>query len=393
MKTGARTSQRRHDSSATRKSAAAKLPAPKLANPFGNRAFGQLLRGPEKDFNPSETRSNNITQSPPSAACPVVQCKKVPAAVGPADFGQFETTTFAPLNDSGVEIILKFHPNKDKADATKIALLQSVKATNAAGKPYAINPTEATRMVSRGKAKGYTIDASGASNNPIYFDTKNLNPQEDLKDTPDSEVTTGTPVVGSNTNYELGSCYKLNPTDAERTPHSAGISDKPQGIQNKGYGMMFETVALAIDGTDKGQYYGSVKWGYKVGGTRATPKVEAKDTFDISEASKAKPTPNFLDAAKLWNTATTTGILEVNPTAGGNKKDAYVNYVQGSGTKRLKKGTKLNLKKVIKGSTEGMVEAEVLDASGQATGNIVQIYVADVKDLGGGTPNKPLPTP
>lgn len=333
-------------------------------------------------------------QSCPSqvARPPVVQCKKVPEKVDADDFGQFETTKFQPLNDSGVDIVLMFHPNKDKADATKIALTQSVKATTAANTAYAISPTTAKRMVAGKQGRGYTIDASGATNNPIYFDTKNLGPQDELKDTPESEVPGQRAQLGSNTNYELGYCFREKPDDADKKVHSAGISDKPQGIKRKGHGMMFETAALAIDGIDKGQYYGSVKWGYKIGGTKANPKVEAKDTFDISRASKGTPTANFIEAAKLWNVSTTMGTLEVNPTAGGNKRDAYVESVQGTGPKRLAKGTKLKLVRVVKGSSEGVIEAEVLDASGQSSGTIVRIYVADVKDPGSGTPNKPLPT-
>src|SRR6266404_705762 len=348
----------------------------------------RVVRGQSSEELLSNLALHNRSQSS------VVQCKKVPDQVGPSDYGQFETTKFTPLNDSGVDIILKFHPNKDKADASKIALTQSVKAFNESGTPYAVNPTIAARMVRGRQGKGYAIDSSGATNNPIYFDTKNLGPQEELKNTPDSNVTSGaTPQVGSNTHYELGSCYKLNQSDAERTPHSAGISDRPEGIKRKGYGMMFETTALAIDGADKDKFYGSVKWGYKVGGTKANPKVEAKDTSDISQASKAKPTANFIEAAKLWNKSTTTGTLEVNPTAGGNTRDAWVQYVNGTtGPTRLAKGTKLTFNRAVKGSTEGLIEADVLNANGQGSVATVQIYVADVKDMGGGTRNKPLPT-
>ena len=39
-----------------------------------------------------------------------------------------------------------------------------------------------------------------------------------------------------------------------------------------------------------------------------------------------------------------------------------------------------------------MIQAEILDSNAQGTTNILNIYVDDVKDLGGGTANKPLPT-
>jgi hypothetical protein len=381
MKTAAPKSAQKTAASNAPKSVAARSPMQRLPSRIGNRALGQLLGGPGKPL-----------ASTPAAHTPVVQRKnKVPETVGPNDFGQFETTRFDPLNDSGVDIVLMFHPNRDKADAKKIALTQSVKATTDKGVPYAISPTNAARMVTGKQGKGYTIDASGATNNPLFYDTKNLGAQDDLSATPESNVTTGAiPDVGTNTHYLIGHCYKDKPTDKDKKVGDAGINDKPQGIQTPGYGMTFETAALAIEGVDKGKYYGSVKWGYKIGGTKKNPKVEAnKDTTDISQASTGTPTANFREAAKLWNAATTTGTLEVTPPKG--VKDAFVQKVSGTVPNRLAQGTKLKFNRAIKGTVAAMIEAEILDSNGQGTGNVVNIYVDDVKDLGGGTPNKPLP--
>ena len=38
------------------------------------------------------------------------------------------------------------------------------------------------------------------------------------------------------------------------------MDDIPQGRKKPGAGMEFETAAFAIEGADKGKYYGSVKW-------------------------------------------------------------------------------------------------------------------------------------
>jgi hypothetical protein len=189
----------------------------------------------------------------------------------------------------------------------------------------------------------------------------------------------------------LGYSYKVNAQDAARTTHDAALNDEPQGIKRKGAGMSFETAALAIDGADKGKYYGSVKWGYKIGGTATAPKVEAADISDITAASSGTPTANFIEAAKLWNTGKTMGTIVVSPPDPA-QADALVQYVQGSGPRRVARGTKLKQLDVIKGSTEGMIKAEVLNADGTSSGNIVNIYVADVKDLGDGSANKALPT-
>lgn len=300
-------------------------------------------------------------------------------------FGEFETTNFK-AHASGVEITLYFNPDKDKVDATKIAMVQSVRATNEAGTAYAVNPSIGGRIVPKGKGAGYAIDASGDTNNPLYFDLQNLAPNQDLKDTPGPSVRQ--PVVGVNTHYDFGYSYKINPTDAQRSTHPAGMSDRPDGIVKKGAGMAFETTALAIDGADRNTYYGSVKWNYKM--VKKATGLVAVGT-DIERASLGTPTANFGAPAKLWNAGTTSGTLVVAPSSPQNKRDAFVQNISTGKNERLAKDTLLKQRAVIKGSTEGMIEAEVLDATGAGTGTIVNIFVVDVKDKGDGTANKPLP--
>jgi hypothetical protein len=59
---------------------------------------------------------------------------------------------------------------------------------------------------------------------------------------------------------------------------------------------------------------------------------------------------------------------------------------------RIAKGTPIKQRDVIKGTSEGMIEAEVLHTAGNVTaGQRIHIYVADVKDQGDGSANKPLP--
>ncbi|HUG25837.1 DUF4157 domain-containing protein [Piscinibacter sp.] len=315
------------------------------------------------------------------ASGPVIHRKKVGT-----DFGEFESTNFT-AHASGVEITLLFHPDKAKVDATKIAMVQSVKATNESGKAYAVNPSIAGRMVPKGKpGAGFAIDASGETNNPLYFDLPNLSPSQDLKDTPGPSA--AQPQVGVNTHYDFGHCYKLKPTDADKSTHPAGLHDKPEGMATKGAGMAFETTALAIDGADKNTYYGSVKWSYKM--AKKAGALVAVGT-DIAKASAGTPTANFTAPAKLWNTGTARGTLVVAPASRQNKKDAFVQNVTTGKNERLAAGTLLEQIRAIKGGTEGMIEAEVLDASGAGTGTIVYIYVGDVKDKGDGTANKPLP--
>lgn len=310
----------------------------------------------------------------------VMQRKKVPL-----DFGEFETTKFVEADGRGVEIALKFTPDESKVDAKKIALSQSIRKTTASGDAYALSPNQANKMVASGKSgAGYAIDTLPGANNPLYGERNTLGSTQDLKDTPASANTTADPVsLGVNTNYELGYCYKEKPTDASKKKHPASLWDKPQGGKNKGESKTFETAALAIEGTDKDKYYGSVSWGYKMEGTDAAPTVTK---IDIDSASKGTPTANFIEPAKLWNVGKTPGTIKVtaDPEATVLKGDA-------SGTEKLAKDTKVKQLETSMWGTSPAIKAEVLKADGTGSGKIIYIKIADVKDMGDGSANKKLP--
>ncbi|MGC2627844.1 MAG: DUF4157 domain-containing protein, partial [Candidatus Udaeobacter sp.] len=310
-----------------------------------------------------------------------LQRKKVPT-----DFGEFETTKFAEADGRGVEIILKFSPDDTKVDAKKIALSQSIRETTARGADYALDPNAATKMVPSGKSgAGYGIDALAGTTNPLYGERNTLGPAHDLKDTPASANKTADPVnLGVNTNYELGYCYKDKPADVAKKKHPAALWDKPLGGKNKGESKTFETVALAIEGTDKDKYYGSVKWGYKMEGTDAAPTVTKSD---IESASVGTPTVNFIEPAKLWNVGKTLGTVQVtaDPEATVLKGDA-------SGTEKLVKDTKLKQLETAMWGTDPAIKAEVLKADGTGSGKIIYIKNTDAKDAGDGSTNKKLPT-
>ena len=312
----------------------------------------------------------------------IIQRKKVPT-----NFGEFETTKFAEADGRGVEIKLNFQPDASKVDAKKIALSQSLRKTISSGDAYAIDQSQASRTVATGKSgAGYSIDVLTESNNPLYGERNKLGSSQDLKDTPESANTTSNPVnLGVNTNYETGYCYKKNPADTAKSVRATSLWDKPRGGKNKGESKMFETAALAIDGTDKDKYYGSVKWGYKMEGTDAAPTVTK---IDITEASKGNPTANFIEPAKLWNAGKTRGTLIVtaDPEATVLKGDS-------SGTEKLTKDKKLKQLGTVMWGTAPAVKAEVLKSDGTGSGKIVYIKNSDVKDAGDGTANKKLPIP
>jgi hypothetical protein len=305
----------------------------------------------------------------------------------PMDFGEFETTMFKEFDKRGVEIRLKFSPDESKVDAKKIALSQSVRNITAKGQPYALSPSQASRMVARGQSEGYSIDTD--SNNPVYGGRDLPGGTQDLKDTPISAdplygLGIRPFVLGVHSNYELGYCYKANPKDSSKQKKPASLWDKPHGAGEPGESMMFETTALAIDGADKDKYYGSVKWGYKIEGKATAPSVTI---MDITWASAEKPTANFMDSAKLWNKGKTPGTLNVtaNPAT-----VEYTSPLGGGRTDTLQKDTKIKQQGtgVWKGNPAIIAHLVGLAPSPQI---LFYINFSDVTDIGDGSPNKPLP--
>lgn len=322
-----------------------------------------------------------------SSASPLIQQQIMQRKKVPTDYGEFETTKFAEATGDaagkGVEITLKFHPDESKVDAKKIALSQSLRKTTETGTPYAIDPNQAGKMVGSGKpGAGYVIDQLSDVDNPIYSQGANLGPTKTLKDTPKSSATPA--VVGVNTNYELGHCFKEKPTDATKKKHSAGLWDEPTSGGKKGESKMFETTAFAIDGADKDKYYGSVKWGFTMEGTEAAPTVTKTD---IESASMGTPTSNFIEAAKLWNSGKTRGTLKVTADP-----EATVLNAVGTSTEKLAKDSKLKQLDTVMWGPDPAIKVEVLKADGTGSGKIVYIKNSDVKDMGDGAPTKDLPT-
>ena len=223
----------------------------------------------------------------------------------------------------------------------------------------------------------------------IHSTRQSLGASQDLKDTPQSENTTADPTeLGKNTKYELGSCFKDKPGDPKKKMHPAGLVDEPLGATLKGQSKTFETVALAIEGTDTGKSYGSVKWGFKIEGTVAAPKVAATD---ITLASSGNPTDNFTEAAKQWNRSRTQGTLKVavDPAEVMKGNADGSNLTKGS----LPKGTKLRSTETnLMVGDEPYIQAEVLDDKGKGNGEFVFIKTSYVEDMGDGAPTKKLPT-
>jgi hypothetical protein len=313
------------------------------------------------------------SSSPAAAQMKVAQLKKVPT-----EFGEFETETFEKIEEKGVEIVLKFNPHGKKVNATKIGMTQAYVGKNKDGSNTGVDPTTEGRRVKEGPGENHILDRLSTDTSPIYG-VENQSEGKGLEDTPENDYSKFTVMkkkVGQGgMKYELGHAYKQGLLPKKK---AARMYDAPEG----GGDTQFETTALAIEGEDEGQYYGSVKWGYKV----ENGKVEIND---IELASAGDPTVGFQEAAKAWNESTVRGTLEVV----GDNSQVWDSTSGNRAT--LPKGTQGKQSRT--GEIEGVNVAlvEILDANGNPSGREYYIAVADMRDMGDGksTIDLPLPSP
>ncbi len=293
------------------------------------------------------------------------------------DFGKFRTDKFEKNGTRKLDIVLKFDPDVEDVNATKIGLTQSVK-NDFVGTTEAIDPTNDGRRVKEGDGEGYYIDRVSDKNTPIYG-SADLGADEGLKDTKqDNKVGGGAMDLGTNATYELGHAYKEGDTQKKK---EAGLFDGPSTIPQDGSAKTFETTALALDGDQKGKYYGSVKWGL----TYSTAKGLEID--DITLASKGDPTANFTEAAKLWNASTSRGSLEIIADPATVRESDF------STETTLAKGKKLTQKGTVIWGKHPAQKCELLKEDGTGSGKIYYVKNADLKDSGDGAATKDLPIP
>jgi hypothetical protein len=212
-------------------------------------------------------------------------------------WGRFIDRTYS-LMPHGCHMTLDFEPGPG-VDATKIGLSQSVRG-DAGTTPVSLDPTNERRMVPSGPGAGYGIDRVAPPNNPIYG-ARSLGSGQTLSDTATTNAPSGvTPSPGSSTTPRTAS-YELGHRHGTTTPKNAWLDDLPQdpSLSNT----VFETTALALEGTQRGTYYGSVRWGWERGGSGVT-------LVPFTRVSEGMPSQNFLAAAEAWNASTAQGTIE-----------------------------------------------------------------------------------
>lgn len=209
--------------------------------------------------------------------------------------GDWDTTVYNPTNaggQKGAEINLVFTPG-DFVDATKIGLTQSVKTyKNSAEYAINANPTNQGRMIPQVEftldhlgepTSGMKIDRLSSANNPIYGG-QNLNAGQTLANTNMNSGNILTP------HHQLGFRH-----DNGLHLQNASLHDSPKlNAADNNSGQVFETSALAIEGTQMDTFYGSVKWGWR------TDNVGNHTTIPLQVISHGAPTPAFKRAAEIW---------------------------------------------------------------------------------------------
>jgi hypothetical protein len=291
-------------------------------------------------------------------------------------WGRFIDSAYTKTTN-GAHMEMDFEPGAG-VDATKIGLTQSVKIS-AGGAPLANDPTRANRMAGSGPGEGYFLDRVSTRNNPIYGGPS-LGAGKDLKDTPETNAPTGTTPSASNATYVLGHHFK-KATGTGFDSKNAWLSDTPERNASNDSSMEFETTALAIDGAQKGTYYGSVKWGWKRDGTGKL------DLLPFALVSQGAPSQNFLAAASAWNSAAAAGTLVAK-----NAPTQCYKWSSGFATDyTIVRGTKVTQNSTVGAGADEYVSVTIVD--GAKAGSTTFIKVTDLTDKGDGAATVDLPVP
>ena len=198
---------------------------------------------------------------------------------------------------NGVDLTMRFKPN-DRVDAEKIAFVQTAQSKSG-GKPFSIyddkgaKEKEASqkRMIpERQPGEGTHIDQGPAARTPL-FGMRDVSGKSGLAD---FDLSTPPALAQPGWHYR----------DKSGTQHrDASMHDCPSLLRTGlvAQQQILETTALAIAGAQKGIFYGSVTWGWKMG-----PSDQVATGLPVSLVSKDAPSSVFSEAAKLWNQGSTS---------------------------------------------------------------------------------------
>jgi hypothetical protein len=206
--------------------------------------------------------------------------------------GTWDTDTYTVKNDGtkdiGVSIDLKFVA-ADPVDAKQIGMVQTANSINE-GKPFALNSTVKDRSIPKDEAgvtPGTHIDQLAEYKNPLYAT---------------GATAAGATLANTPTSASWGQ-HGWHYTDgAGLAQHQdAHLKDDPV-LPRRGANasQIFETSALAVEGTQTDTYYGSVRWGWR------TDDKGAFSQLPLTVVSAGSPSETFRRSAELWNKGKTS---------------------------------------------------------------------------------------
>lgn len=244
----------------------------------------------------------------------MVQLSPISTTGGTFNDEYFKETSSDAQAVDGVDMYMTFTP-QHPANATKIGLVQSVKHI-VDGQPLAIDPTKRNQMA----PDGTVIDKQSNTRNPLYATAAPNLHGADRLETYATQPVVHHPQPAQSPSAQQGPQPQWPPSEQRHTgfgkhghrffdggwhTEAADLHDAPTSPAKPGAQMTFETTALALEGEQKGAYYGSVSWGLAANQEGEIHKIA------MQKASDAQPTAAFRAAGKRWNESRTQGNLVV----------------------------------------------------------------------------------
>ena len=325
----------------------------------------------------------------PSSAAPQGAVQRAPVTT---PYGVFNDERFAEVSEdgepAGVEMYLSFTPT-DPVEASAIGLSQVVR-TQIADQTIPLDASKRRQQVPAGPAEaGYVIDRESQHRNPLYAAGPDPQPGGNATHLegygtpspvrsmpPEERLEKNTTATHAGWGHHGSRVRQGQDWDVVR----AELYDRPTQHAAASATTMFETTAMAIEGAQKGTYYGSVTWGLQTDGNGAITKVA------LAKGSDGVPTQKFMAAARQWNATTARGTLvsDADPTPVYNEHGDEI-FV-------LPRGVELTQQSTGMGS-DGTVYLVVAVAAAAAVhaGDTGMVKESDVKDRGDGAANVRLP--
>ena len=318
---------------------------PIRVSPVTNSSTSLVQRDPNEDRKKA---------SKPASAKPATT---TPAGAAPVKTwaGDFTAPTFEPVSSGdvyGANIVISFMPNKS-VDAESIALVQTAQAFNSSigtqvdpldevPLPNTVK-TEKAREVFKDRFVGDVndfgrhIDQLPKSRTPLTNATVGAGSTELAESAPTPDFMS----EGIKIHTQFGFRTDKKGAQAAETADTPRLTLPPSASGSQ----HFETTALAIDGTQKGTYYGSVKWGWSKGAGKTSP-----DPVKFEKSKDAAPSLGFFAAATKWNASKNTEDKQSIslPISGNKVLSATSELLDGPDAKakpvaKLVKGTTLEI--------------------------------------------------